>query len=59
MYLDSFYDGVDLKENDYKNMIEYRMIKERLYNVIFSLFTWENLPSNLSSRFIEKTLMKI
>lgn len=57
MYLDSFYDGVDLKENDYKNMVEYRMIEERLCNVIFSLFTWENLPSNLSSRFIEKTLM--
>ena len=57
MYYDSLYGGVDKKPEDYDTEIEYITNKKMLLNIVYNLFAWDNLPDNLSSRFIEMTLV--
>ena len=57
MYYDSLYGGVDKKAEDYDTEMEYITNKKMLLNIVYNLFAWDNLPNNLSSRFIEMTLI--
>ena len=57
MYYGSLYGGVDKKPEDYDTEMEYITNKKMLLNIVYNLFSWDNLPDNLSSRFIEMTLI--